>query len=347
MLSVTNPLQSGLPSTLAYQVELGRTEAEPAFFCAVFNACDAESRNFLQRNNRLAAIDYSITRERLNDRLRPTGGATLRFGVRHASTLIGSDRTQQFNRGTGDATWYHSLGNGATLLTHLRGGVVYGGGITPTLGKFIPPQERLYAGGPTTVRGFRQNELGPAVYIVNGYREVSEGGQLFFRADTGSVAERVVPTGGNTLVVGNVEVTVPSPVAPRLIDVAIFTDAGRLWNRGAGSRPGSLVDDGPKVKVTPGVGVRIASPFGAIRIDLGYNPYKLPAGAAYYNAPLQAGVAPLYCVSPGNVLAVRDGAVAGAPPSQVAGPCPGTFRPDRSTGFLRRLNPSIWIGQAF
>ena len=38
-LSVTDPFPiTGLPSTLSYQVELGRTEAEPAFFCAVFNA---------------------------------------------------------------------------------------------------------------------------------------------------------------------------------------------------------------------------------------------------------------------------------------------------------------------
>jgi outer membrane protein assembly factor BamA len=119
-LSVTNPLQSRLPSTLSYQVELGRTEAEPAFFCAVFNACDTESRNFLQENNRLAALEYSVSRERLNDRLRPTGGTTLRLNVRHASTLIGSDKTQQFNRGTGDATWYRSLGAGTTLLAHLH-----------------------------------------------------------------------------------------------------------------------------------------------------------------------------------------------------------------------------------
>ena len=352
-LSITNPLQSRLPSMLSYQLELGRTEAEPAFFCAVFNTCDTESRNFLQRNNRLAALEYSVSRERLNGRLRPTGGTTLRVNVRHASRLIGSDKTQQFNRGTGDATWYRSLGNGTTLLAHLRGGVVYGGGITPTLGRFIPPQERLYAGGPTTVRGFRQNELGPAVYIVNGYRENRDGGQVYFRADSGSVQERVVPTGGNTLVVGNLEVSLPSPIAPRLLGLAMFADAGRLWNRGVGERSQSLADDGPAVKVTPGIGVRVASPFGAIRIDLGYNPYRLPAGAAYFNAPLyfpdplQPGIAPLYCVSPGNTLPVRAGVPAGAPPVQEAGPCPQSFRPNRSNGFLRRLNPSIWIGQAF
>lgn len=345
-LSVTNPLQVRFPSTLTYQVELGRTEAEPAFFCAVFNTCDEESRSFLQRNNRLAALEYVVVRERVNDPLRPSGGSTVRLNVRHASTLIGSDRTQQFNRGTGDVTWYRSLGRGATVLAHVRGGVVFGGGIRPSVGGFVPPQERLYAGGPTTVRGFRQNELGPAVYIVNGYREITEGGTSFFRTDSNTVAERVVPTGGNTLVVGNLEVQWPSPIAPRLLQLAAFADAGRLWNRVSGTSPLQLSEDGPAVKVTPGLGIRISSPFGAIRIDLGYNGYQLPAGAAYFNAPLQAGVAPLYCVSPGNVLPVEAGAP-GAPAAQAAGSCPSTFRPTRSTGVLRRLNPSIWIGQAF
>lgn len=347
-LSVTNPLQQRWPSTLTYSVELGRTEAEPAFFCAVFNACDADARGFLQRNNRLAALEYSVLRERANDPLRPTSGTTLRLTARHASTLIGSDKTQQFNRGTGDATWYRAVFGGSTLTAHLRGGLVYGGGTSLSLDRFIPPQERLYAGGPTTVRGFRQNELGPAVYIVNGYRAVSENGQTFYRADTAGIAtERVVPTGGNTLIVGNLELQVPSPVAPRLLKLAMFADAGRLWNRGTGSADNALEDDGPSVKVTPGLGVRIVSPFGAIRIDFGYNPYRLPAGAAYFNAPLQGGIAPLYCVSPGNTLAVIGAGSSALPPSQDSGACPSTFRPVRNNGFLRRLNPSIWIGQAF
>ncbi len=346
-LSLTNPLQDRIPSTISYQLELGRTEAEPAFFCAVFNACDADARSFLQRNNRLAALEYSLVRERANDPLRPTGGTSLRFTLRHASTWIGSDRTQQFNRTTADASWYHAIGQGgATLTAHVRGGLVFGGGTSLSVNNFIPPQERLYAGGPTTVRGFRQNELGPAVYIVSGYREVRENGESYYRADSGSIAERVVPTGGNTLVVGNLELQVPSPVAPRLLQLAMFADAGRLWNRGSEGGARVLVDDGPKIKVTPGLGVRIVSPFGAIRVDLGYNAYQLPAGAAYFNAPLQGGVAPLYCVSPGNTLPVRA-AVGSLPPAQDNGACPSSFRPDRGAGFLRRLNPSIWIGQAF
>jgi outer membrane protein insertion porin family/translocation and assembly module TamA len=54
----------------------------------------------------------------------------------------------------------------------------------------------------------------------------------------------------------------------------------------------------------------------------------------------------LYCVSPGNALAVTDGGD-GRPPRQESGRCPASFRPPNSRSILRRLNPSIWIGQAF
>lgn len=329
------------PSTLAYQLELGRTEAEPAFFCAVFNACDNDLRSFLQRNNRLAALEYSISRERLNDPVRPTGGLTMRATLRHASTIIGSDRTQQFDRATGDLAWYTRVA-GATLTAHVRAGIVQGRGRGSGLDGFIPPQERLYAGGPTTVRGFRQNELGPAVYIVDGFTAETVDGVTVYRVDERTVTERVVPTGGNTLVVGNLEAQWASPVLPRLLQLAAFADAGRLWNRGSDLRA-----DGPAIKITPGLGVRVASPFGAVRIDFGYNPYELPAGAAYFNARPQGGVAPLYCVSPGNLLGVTPATVDGQPAVQAAGSCPASFRPMRRTGFFGRLNPSIWIGQAF
>ncbi len=346
-VSVTNPLQGRFPSTISYQVELGRTDAEPAFFCAVFNSCDPESTAFLQRTTRLAAIGYSVARETLDDPLRPTSGTTLRLDLRHASTLVGSDPSQQFTRAIGDATWYTSLPAGATLLAHVRGGLVFGGGARPQLGGFIPPQERLYAGGPTTVRGFRQNELGPAVYIVEGFRTVIEGDDTFFRADSATFAERVVPVGGNTLVVGNLEVQVPSPVLGGLLSWAAFTDVGRLWSRGE-VPGGQVVGDERRLKFTPGMGVRIVSPFGAIRIDLGYNGYSFPAGAAYFNAPLEAGIAPLYCVSPGNTLVVTPpGNGTAAPPVQESGPCPASYRPSQGRGILGRLNPSIWIGQAF
>jgi outer membrane protein insertion porin family/translocation and assembly module TamA len=92
--------------------------------------------------------------------------------------------------------------------------------------------------------------------------------------------------------------------------------------------------------------VRVRSPFGAIRVDLGYNPYAAPPGSALYITQGDPASRVLYCVSPGNLLAVTGGP-AGEPPSQAGGRCPASYRPPNSRGILRRLNPSIWIGQAF
>ena len=37
------------------------------------------------------------------------------------------------------------------------------------LESFVPPQERFFSGGQNTVRGFNQNQLGPAVYVVTAF----------------------------------------------------------------------------------------------------------------------------------------------------------------------------------
>lgn len=344
-LALQSPLLARWPATLSYNIELGRTTAEPAFYCAVFNACDDELRDFLGRTNRLAAVGLSISRQIADNAVSPTRGSVFRLDVRHASTFIGSDASQQFNRALVDATIYQALGRVGVLTLHARTGAV----IPATTGRlgltsFVPPQERLYAGGPTTVRGFRQNELGPAVYIVGGLDTVRAGGETFYVVDTTAATERVVPTGGNRLVVLNAEVQLRSPVLPRLLQWALFTDAGQVWNRSSGTVTRL---SGGGLRVTPGAGVRILSPFGAIRVDLGYNGYELTNGAAYYNAPPDArtGRAPLFCVSPGNRLPVitdTDGTRIQQP-----GGCPSTFRPPARRGVLGRLNPSIWIGQAF
>jgi outer membrane protein assembly factor BamA len=344
-LALQSPLLARWPATLSYNIELGRTTAEPAFYCAVFNACDEELRDFLGRTNRLAAIGLSLSRQIADNAVAPTRGSVIRLDLRHASTFIGSDATQQFNRGVLDATVYQSLGSLGVLTLHGRAGAVVAASSGQLgLTSFVPPQERLYAGGPTTVRGFRQNELGPAVYIVGGLDTVRVGNETYFVADSVAATERVVPTGGNRVVVLNAELQLRSPVLPRLLQWALFTDAGQVWNR-TSATAGRLGGGG--LRVTPGAGVRILSPFGAIRVDLGYNGYALTDGAAYFNASPDAttGRAPLFCVSPGNRLPVvtdRDGTRV-----QQAGPCPSTFRPPARRGVLGRLNPSIWIGQAF
>ncbi|HEY0779327.1 MAG TPA: BamA/TamA family outer membrane protein [Gemmatirosa sp.] len=331
LFSLASRPGSRLPSTFTYQLERGRTTANAAVFCAVFSACDDPTRSALDRNRTVGTLGYALVRNRANDLLNPTSGNVERLTLRHSSALTGSEATQRFNKGVLDGTYYHTIAGGGVFTAHVQGGALLGDS---------PQQERLFAGGPTTVRGYRQNELGPQVYLLtNVIADTAPGGVVRYRAAPGAGPERTIPAGGNTLFVGNLEMQLRSPVLPELLAVALFTDAGEVFNRGSG---GDNATAGARnLRVTPGAGVRVRSPFGAIRVDLGYNPYAATAGPAYYITPGDTRTQVLYCVSPGSAGGVVG--VAGSSGSS----CPPTYRPPSGGSFLRRLNPSIWIGQAF
>jgi outer membrane protein insertion porin family/translocation and assembly module TamA len=142
------------------------------------------------------------------------------------------------------------------------------------------------------------------------------------------------------MVVANAEFRFASPFLPSLLRWTVFTDVGEVWNRGSGVvnlRFRSL-------KWTPGMGVRVRTPIGFLRADLAYNSYPRVAGAAYFDAPVRQGGA-LFCVSPGNSLAVTR--ISNDRLAQAEGPCPSAFAPPRPGSFWSRLTPSIAIGQAF
>jgi len=338
------------PVNLSYSMDLGRTEAQPALFCALFNLCDAEERRRVEKTQRLAILSLSATRDNSNSLLSPTRGSIIRVEARHSSPFILSDTALQFNKFVGDASRYINAGGGNVLALRLRGGVVYGRTLGSATG-FIPPSERLYAGGPTTVRGFAQNELGSAIYIASSpflvVPPTSSGLRDTVVRDTSGIQRRVVPVGGNSLVVGNVELRLRSPILPELLQLTLFTDAGEVWNRGSTSALG-----GVKLKVTPGIQMTAFSPVGPVRVAVGYNPYRRPTGPLYYEATNVPG-APLLCVSPSNEVPThfslpdpKTGAVT-ITQDITANGCAATYQPPKDNRFRSKLTFSFAIGQAF
>lgn len=338
------------PVNLSYSLDLGRTEAQPALFCAVFNLCDATEREKVQQTQRLGVLSLGITRNNSNSILSPTRGSIIHLETRYSSPLILSDSGLQFTKVLGDASRYISAGGGNVLAMRLRGGTFVGRSVTSAT-NFIPPQERLYAGGPTTVRGYAQNELGSLLYIATGFEKVFVSGTpgvadtvWNVMPDTNAVrgvVRRVVPVGGNTLLVGNLELRLRSPVAPDVLQFTVFTDAGEVWNRGGGSGLNRV-----KLKVTPGIQITAFSPVGPVRAAIGYNPYQRPPGPLYYEATNEGGE--LICVSAGNTLPTRIDTINGVTDiRQDAGTCPTSFQPPKVTGFLKKLTFSFAIGQAF
>ena len=105
----------------------------------------------------------------------------------------------------------------------------------------LPVSERFFAGGDTTVRGFALDALGRPDTIVGGF-----------------------PNGGNGLVIFNAELRVPVWSA---LGAVVFLDTGNVFARVSDINLGEL-------RSAVGVGLRIKSPVGPIRIDVGFKLHR-------------------------------------------------------------------------
>jgi outer membrane protein insertion porin family/translocation and assembly module TamA len=205
------------------------------------------------------------------------------------------------------------------------------------------------------VRGFQQNALGDLIYIAETpYNTLrGNGDTLYFElpaARDSQVVRRVVPVGGNSLIVANFELRLRSAFFPELLQYTLFTDAGDVWQRGRVGAPtvhkaSALFLNA--LKWTPGIGVRVFTPVGPFQANVGYNPYPQPPGAIYYDvAPNAQGFAPLYCVTPGNGIPATRNAN-GVYEQDSSRPCPTKFVPEHSAKFLSRLTFTFSIGPDF
>ena len=259
------------PLSLTYTVSYGRTEATAQSFCSFFNACTSDVIDPLRENRVLATLTAAGNFPRVNSQIDPTRGSIASLELTHASKYIGSSSLQQFTRFVGAMAWYRPLSRNVVLSWRVKGGVIVSPNVDVASGSgaFIPPEQRFYAGGPNDVRGFDRNELGPVVYVTP---QSAVGPPI----DADSV--RVAATGGNSMAVANVELRVPSPILSSRLRLAAFVDAGGVWQRGSNERTAVI-------RVTPGVGLRIATPLGPARLDVAYNPYKLQPGTLFQFDP--------------------------------------------------------------
>jgi outer membrane protein assembly complex protein YaeT len=258
---------------VTYRLAYGGTEANDASFCAFFNACTAEDITRLREKRMLGTLSVSVARQRVNNLLNPTRGTLMNGEVTVSARALGSSSLTEFTRIVAEASAYHTLWRDVVLAGRVRGGLVVspevdlGGGAA----NFLLPEQRFYAGGADDVRGFARNELGPVVYVIQGSAIVGD-----------SVPDeevRVVPAGGNTLALANLELRFPSPVLGRQLRFAAYLDAGTLWDRG---RPAAAT---PRLRFTPGVGFRAATPLGPARLDLAWNPYDIEPGTLFRTTP--------------------------------------------------------------
>ncbi len=279
-VSVTRETRWDIPVTAGYSVSLTRTFAEPAIFCSFLSVCRLEDAERFSEQRLQSMVTLGVVRDRSNSVLDPTRGSTLSAEARYASRFLGSDSLIQFAKGVAELAAYHPIGRRTTFAWRVRGGGI----VSPALGfsgqsvRYIPPSERFYAGGANSVRGYGQNRMGPVVRVVNPERidtiiempQDESGPDTTFVPDTLTAA-----SGGNSLIIANAELRFPLPGLGGRLSGAAFVDVGQLFERGR-----ELVDF-TKTRVTPGLGLRFATPIGPMRFDVAYNGYQPEEGPLY------------------------------------------------------------------
>jgi len=312
-LAVTFNARRDVPVTVGYGYSVGRTTADPVVLCERFLLCNRSDQAFLLNTRPFGAITISGVRARVNSVLDPSAGSVMQVTLVHASRYVLSDTLYEFNRGELEVAKYYPLSRRSAFAWRIRGGTILPQRLS-LLGQstqFVPPDQRFYAGGPNSVRGYARNELGPRVYVTDSI--IVQG------TDTTLRNLRASPTGGNTVITANLELRVPTPIFPDRVRLGLFVDVGQVWERG------DTLTAVSGLRVTPGLGLRFITPLGPVRLDAAYNGYPQEPG-------------PLYLLDTTNksLTAVLDPAG-----KQVL------YRPQLPGGFWRRVVVQFAVGQAF
>ncbi|MBF0253027.1 MAG: outer membrane protein assembly factor BamA [Candidatus Omnitrophica bacterium] len=193
--------------------------------------------------NVVSKLTWNTNYDKRDNKFSPTKGYFLGSSLENAGGFIGGDK--DFVKGTGTAKTYYSIIDNVVL--ELKGFM----GLADNYGKSdeLPIYERFFAGGATTIRGYEQRAVGPR--------------------DTGS--DEAI--GGEAIVTGNAEINFP--IYKNIVKGAVFYDVGNVWasvsdvfantdNEISGAKYSSGFKQGA------GIGVRVKTPIGPVKLDYGY-----------------------------------------------------------------------------
>jgi outer membrane protein insertion porin family len=169
-------------------------------------------------------LTASLIDDRRDGVVQTTRGRFWNVTLQYAPQGLGSD--VPFVKLFGRLFTFVSLGHGVVWAGSYRLG------IADAFDMRLLPDDRFRAGGPTTVRGFEQDSLGPVLPF----------------------------SGGEGLVIYNQELRFP---IYRWIQGVAFYDAGNVFKDASDFRPFN-------VRHSAGAGLRFALPFGLLRFDWGW-----------------------------------------------------------------------------
>ncbi|MBI3811937.1 MAG: outer membrane protein assembly factor BamA [Nitrospirae bacterium] len=195
----------------------------------------------------IASLNPGIVWDTRNDPFNPTSGFINGLTFRDAALSLGSQ--VQLLKATAQSSWFYSITRWLVLAVSARAGDAERFGQTKTVSVFgskdlVPPSERFFLGGRSTVRGYQQDELG----IVN---------DTMVAKSDGSGVEFI---GGNAMLLFNGELRL---FLPGGLGLVFFNDRGNVFRNYKNT-------DVNLLKSTIGAGIWW-NLFGApIRLDYGF-----------------------------------------------------------------------------
>lgn len=186
--------------------------------------------------NIISSMQFGLTKDTRDNIFNPAQGYVLGGSFELAGGPLGGDK--DFAKVTGTASKYFSLPRSSVIEFKLRAGLsdAYGNSSA------VPIYERFYAGGAYSIRGYHERKVGPI--------------------DTVSKD----PIGGESMLIGNIEYLYP---LADFLKAAVFYDVGNVW-----SKVDKFASGGYKTGI--GLGVRVKTPIGPLRLDYGFPMNKEP-----------------------------------------------------------------------
>lgn len=241
---------------------------------------------FADVNDPDAAVKYDSyeasvawSRSTLNRGMFPTAGSTQRASF--SITTPNSD--VNYFKTVFDGRWYFPLSRDQrwSVLARFRAG--YGNGYGDVNGndQILPFTENFTAGGADTLRGFENNTVGPRGVILNNGGTLSGPNGEQYPQNPNDAELTIIrrSLGGNAMVLGGLELIVPTPFVEEDMDNSVrtsfFVDVGNIWDTEfdydyyrqfdqPDTRYGSLLDysDWTQYRSSAGLSVQWISPMG-------------------------------------------------------------------------------------
>jgi outer membrane protein insertion porin family len=199
------------------------------------------NNQFVDKNNPDSAINYDSflasvawSRSTLNRGVFPTAGSSQRasFGITTPNSDVNYFKTEI------DGKWYFPLSRNQrwSFLARLKMGYGNGYGDVAGIDQILPFTQHFTAGGADTLRGFENNTVGPRGVQVRPSAVLTDpNGKVILgddSNDTISISTRSL--GGNAMILGGVELIVPTPFVEVDFDnsvrTSLFVDVGNIWD---------------------------------------------------------------------------------------------------------------------